>query len=352
VLPPTTSGGRRLLAVGGLAILVIAIIIGGVLVWASRQVNPSGEPGEVVESVTIPKGSSSDAIATILADEGIVSSGRLFGYYVGWKGAGPWEAGEYVDFRLNSSFDEAIAVLDGGPVPVAANVVRVTEGRRLVDALAQIAEQMPSVTAEQLQQTLDSGAVTSKYKPADVTSWEGLLFPDTYQFEADTSAQVILQTMASKMEDVLDELGYEKAESLQGRTAYELIIIASLIEKETGAPAEERGMISRVISNRLEEGETLGIDASVLYGLGRSSGELSKSDLESETPYNTRKVKGLPPTPISLVGEASLAAAIAPAEGTWRYYVLTSNDPPTHFFTDDYDEFLDAKDDAQERGVF
>lgn len=352
VLPPATSGGRRLLAVGGLAILVVAILIGGMLVWASRQVNPGGEPGEVVEAVTIPKGSSTDAIATILADEGIVSSGRLFGYYVGWKGAGPWEAGEYVEFRKNSSFDEAISVLDDGPVPVAANVVRVTEGRRLVDALAEIAEQFPAVTAEQLQATLDSGAVTSKYKPADVTNWEGLLFPDTYQFEEGATAQLILQTMASKMDDVLDDLGYDKAESLQGRSAYHLITIASLIEKETGAPPEERGMISRVISNRLDENETLGIDASVLYGLGRSSGELTKSDLDTETPYNTRIVKGLPPTPISLVGEASLAAAISPAEGEWRYYVLTSNDPPTHFFTDSYDEFLDARDDARDRGVF
>jgi UPF0755 protein len=111
-------------------------------------------------------------------------------------------------------------------------------------------------------------------------------------------------------------------------------------------------MISRVISNRLDDGETLGIDASVLYGLGRTSGELTQSDLDTETPYNTRLVSGLPPTPIALPGEASLAAAIAPSEGDWRYYVLTSNDPPTHFFTESYDEFLEARDDARQRGVF
>ena len=90
------------------------------------------------------------------------------------------------------------------------------------------------------------------------------------------------------MEDVLDELGYDKAETLQGRSAYELITIASLIEKETGAPPDERGKISRVISNRLDDGETLGIDASVLYGLGRASGELTQSDLDEETPVQHR----------------------------------------------------------------
>jgi UPF0755 protein len=340
------------LAVGGIVVLLLGLLVGGLLVWASRQVDPGGEPGELVEAVTVPSGASTDDIATLLADEGVISSARMFRYYVGWKGAGPWDAGEYVEFRRNSSFDEAIEVLDEGPLPAQASVVRIIEGTRLVDALAQIAEQMPSVTVEQLQATLDSGEVTSSYKPPEVASWEGLLFPDTYQFEEGSSPQLVLQTMATKMEQVLDRLGYDRAETLRGRSAYELITIASLIEKETGAPPEERGMISRVISNRLDDGETLGIDASVLYGLGRTSGELTQSDLDTETPYNTRQVAGLPPTPIALAGEASLAAAIAPPEGTWRYYVLTSNDPPTHFFTDDYDEFLDARDDARDRGVF
>lgn len=352
MLPAPTSGGRRLLAVGGSVLLVLGILVGGLLVWASRQIDPSGDPGDTISSLVVPSGASTDEIATILADEDVISSARMFRYYVGWKGAGPWEAGEYVDFRTSSSFDEAIEVLDEGPIAAEASVVRITEGTRLIDALAQISEQFPSVTAEQLSAALEGGQVTSSYKPAEVTSWEGLLFPDTYEFEQDATPELIMQTMATKMEEVLDGLGYDKAETLQGRSAYELVTIASLIEKETGAPPEERGMISRVISNRLDDGETLGIDASVLYGLGRSAGELTQSDLDTETPYNTRLVAGLPPTPIALPGEASLAAAIAPSEGDWRYYVLTSNDPPTHFFTDSYDEFLDARDDARERGVF
>ncbi len=352
MLPAPTSGARRLVAVGGAALLVLAIVVGGLLVWASRQIDPSGDPGEVIESLEIPSGASTESISVILADNGVISSARMFRYYVGWKGAGPWDAGQYVEFRTNSSFDEAIAVLDAGPVPPQSNVVRIIEGRRLEDALAQIAEQMPALTVEELRATLDSGAVTSAYKPPDVQSWEGLLFPDTYEFDQAASAQEVLQTMATKMEDVLDGLGYDKAETLQGRSAYELITIASLIEKETGAPPEERGKISRVISNRLDRGETLGIDAAVLYGLGRDSGELTQSDLATETPYNTRIVKGLPPTPIALAGEASLSAAVEPPDGEWRYYVLVSNDPPTHLFTADYDEFLEAKSDAQASGVF
>ena len=351
-LPPRIRGGRRILGVAGVLLMLAAIIVGVLFVQVSRQIDPAGEPGEVVDLVEVPAGSSTDTISRILEDEGVIASARLFRYYVRWKGAGPWEAGEYVEFRKDSSFDEAIEVLDAGPVPARASVVRVTEGRRLVDALAQISEQMPWISAEQLQASLESGEVTSKYKPAEVTSWEGLLFPDTYEFEEGATPQQVLQTMATRMEEVLDDLGYDKAEALQGRSAYELITIASLIEKETGSPAGERGMISRVISNRLDEGEPLGVDAAVLYGLGRANGELTRSDLKQETPYNTRIVTGLPPTPISLPGQASLSAAIQPAEGAWRYYVLVSNDPPTHFFTDDYDEFLEAKSDAQANGVF
>ena len=131
MLPPPTSGARRLLAVGGVAVMVLAIFIGGLLMWASRQVDPAGEPGELMASVVVPSGSSTDSIAELLADEGVISNARMFRYYVGWKGAGPWDAGQYVDFRMGSSFDEAIEVLDAGPVPTAASVVRVIEGRRL-----------------------------------------------------------------------------------------------------------------------------------------------------------------------------------------------------------------------------
>jgi UPF0755 protein len=96
----------------------------------------------------------------------------------------------------------------------------------------------------------------------------------------------------------------------------------------------------------------LGVDASVLYGLGRTSGALTKSDLAKDTPYNTRIHAGLPPTPIATPAKSALVAAISPATGPWLYYVLTSNNPPTHFFTDSEKAFEKAKADAKARGVF
>lgn len=352
VLPRETRGGPRLLAVFGFVLAVFGVIVLTGVFWVTRQVHPSGGQGSVVAEVIVPSGASTDEIAQLLQQAHVITNARLFRWYTTWKSAGPWKAGRYVQFRRNSSFDEAITVLDKGPVPINAVTVRITEGRRLVDALGDIAKAFPNLSPAQLQATLASGQVTSKYKPADVANWEGFLFPDTYEFRDDATPVDILQTMATKMDKVLDELGYDKAQSLQGRTAYELVTIASLIERETGQPAEERGKIARVIMNRLDAGEPLAIDAANLYGLGRASGTLTKSDLEVDSPYNLRRSKGLPPTPICLPGRASLQAAIQPPAGSWRYYVLTTKDPPAHLFTDSYKEFQRAKADAQARGVF
>ncbi|HTO00805.1 MAG TPA: endolytic transglycosylase MltG, partial [Microthrixaceae bacterium] len=244
VLPRDTSTARRVVSVLAAIVLVIGLFAGGGLLWASKQINPSGPQGLAVEKVVIPAGSSTASIGQILADKDIIASSRIFAYYVGWKNGGPWKAGEYVDFRKSSSFDEAIEVLDAGPIAAKAKVVRVTEGLRLADALKEIESQMGTVTVADLQAALDSGQVKSSYKPAELGSWEGFLFPDTYEFDEKDTAPVILQKMATKMDSVLDELGYDKADRLAGRSALELVTIASLIEKEAGYPPEERGKIS------------------------------------------------------------------------------------------------------------
>lgn len=344
--------GKAILAVVAIAIAVIGVVAGGIFLWASQQITPSGEPGPQLDSIEIPPGSSSEQIGEILAESDVIANARVFGIYTRLKGEGPWKAGEYADFHENSSFAEAIAVLDAGPVPETATVVRIGEGVRLVEALERIAEQAPWVTTDELTLALMSGNVTNKYKPAHVESWEGFIFPDTYQIADGATPVEILQRMSDQMENQLDSLNYDRAETLYGMSAYELITIASLIERETGRPVEERAQISRVIRNRLNDDEALGIDAAILYGLDRSAGTLTQSDLDLDTPYNNRIHKGLPPTPIGLPSKASLEAAAQPADGDWKWYVLTSNDPPTHLFTNDYDEFLDAKAKAQEDGVF
>jgi UPF0755 protein len=155
--------------------------------------------------------------------------------------------------------------------------------------------------------------------------------------------------MITMSERVARELGYDDAQARTGRSAYEVLVIASLIEAEAKVD-EDRAKISRVIYNRLDASMSLGIDATVYYALGRRGGPLTESDLAVDSPYNTRKVVGIPPTPIALPGRASLEAAINPEPGPWLYYVL-ADASGVHAFSEGYEEFLDNVAAAREKGL-
>ncbi len=129
-----------------------------------------------------------------------------------------------------------------------------------------------------------------------------------------------------------------------GLTPYQIVIVASLIEKEASI-ASERAKVAAVIYNRLKKDMTLGVDATVRYAVDKWTGPLTTEDLEVDSPYNTRIVKGLPPTPIANPGVAALRAALEPAAVDYLYYVLSDTDGH-HFFTASYEEFLQAKKNA------
>ena len=172
-------------------------------------------------------------------------------------------------------------------------------------------------------------------------SIEGFLFPSTYEFTQYTpSAKLVrdqLSTFRRQWRKV--DLGYAKSKNL---TPYDVLIIASMIEKETVAP-EERRLVAAVIYNRLRRGMPLGIDATIRYGRNVPGTEpLKRSDLESDDPYNTRRRLGLPPTPISNPGLASMRAAGNPARVDYLYFVRKP-DGVHHFFTESESEFFRKK---------
>jgi UPF0755 protein len=336
----------------GVVLLVLAIMLGGSVVWVMRQLDPAGGEGRLV-SVTIPRGVGVAGVADRLEARGVIASSTVFQWYARIQGEGEkWKAGEYVGFHENSSVSDAVKVLDGGPVPPKAASVTITPGVRLADALATISKALPHLKVSELEETLTSGKIHSKYLPPGSANWEGMLAPDTYQFEKDASAVKVLQTLADQQVKVMDRLGYDRALPLAGRSPYELVTIASMVEREAGTAPGEMGKVARTIDNRLEKNMRLGIDATVLYGLGRTSGQLTGGDLTKDTPYNTREHAGLPPTPISLPSPDALAAALQPPEGSWLYYVLVSKNPSTHFFTDSYAAFQRASAKAKKDGVF
>lgn len=332
---------------------VLGILVAGTLVWASRQMNPSGEPGAKVASIEIPPGSSFDDVAQILEDNKVITSATVMGWYVKFNDVKPVKAGRYVNFQENSSMGDAIEVLDAGPVPPKDQVLTIIPGTWLEDALVAINKAFPNISIDALKLTLVSGQVKSKYHTDPNVSWEGYLLPETYQFNEDATALDILQKLVNAFDDALDELGYANAEASTGRSAADLVTIASMVERETGDPPEERPKMARVIFNRLDKDMTTGIDATILYGLGRKGNEggLTKAELETPGPYNSRLTKGLPPTAISLPSKASLQAAIEPADGEFLYYVLESASPRKHVFTTNLKDHNAAVAVCREKGL-
>ncbi len=150
---------------------------------------------------------------------------------------------------------------------------------------------------------------------------EGLFFPDTYYFAAGTSDLTILRQAYLRMRTKLEELWEQRAKGLPVANAYEALILASIVEKETGRP-EERDLVAAVFVNRLRRGMRLQTDPTVIYGLGASfDGNLRRRDLETDQRYNTYTRYGLPPTPISMPGEASIQATLNPANSPALYFV-------------------------------
>ncbi len=315
--------------------------------WFDEQLDPPGEPGEAIELV-VPAGATTGDIARQLEDLDVIPNSTFFRYYARAKDEGNFQAGEYT-MPTNTSVEAAIAVLNGGPKPLETTRFTVREGLWESEIIASIASQLDSVTESDLRAVLDSGRIPARYRPEGNTSWEGLLYPETYEVNTDDTAEQVLLRMTDEFSKVTGELGYGAADSILGYSAYDVLIVASLIEAEALIP-EERPMVASVIYNRLREGWILGIDATCVYGTGQRGVELTRDILDAEGPYNCRNNVGLPPTPINSPGAASLKAALNPAETEFMYYVLTGEDGTQTFATTE-EEFQAAKEICQEKGL-
>ncbi|HET7488229.1 MAG TPA: endolytic transglycosylase MltG [Acidimicrobiales bacterium] len=312
--------GRRLL-VAFLVVVVLAAVAGGAgfAYWRS-QVDPGGSAGAKV-TMEIPKGSSVARIASLLADKEVVGNARNFRLYVRLKGAGPFQAGSYT-FRKHSGYDDVLATLHKGPV-LSYQKLTVPEGLT-IKQVADLVGKMPGRSAEKFLAAASDGTVRSRYQPAGSTNLEGLLFPDTYNFEAKDDEHAILQRMVTAFDAAAADAGLDDVAQGGVVDPYQAVIVASMIEREAKVP-EDRGMISRVIYNRLQKKMPLQVDATVIYALGRTGEKglrVLNKDLEVDSPYNTYKVAGLPPAPIASPGRSSLRAAVVPTPGDWLYYVV------------------------------
>lgn len=321
----------------GLALLVVfgllVVAAGGGYVWYRRQVNPPGGPGARV-AVDIPQGASTSGIAGILESKHVISNAAVFQFYVSNHNPGTLQAGHLV-FRRNSSFDAAIKVLKTGPPVVKVTKVTIPEGFTLAQIEDRLVKLLPGTTKADLDALMTNGKVPSSFLPPGQASLEGLLFPATYDITPGQSAQRVLTEMSTTFDEKATALGLvpgaQALTSIAGQpiSPYQVVTVASLIQSEAGSSAE-MPKIATVIYNRIRLGMPLGIDATSKYEASLHGS--TTLNFESKSPYNTRRVAGIPPTPISSPGQAALDAAIHPAPGPWTYYVLQA--PGQHFFTD------------------
>jgi UPF0755 protein len=323
-----------------LFVLIVVPFAGANIYLRSVGVWGGSDPGKTI-SIEIPEGTTTRGIGDILVDAGVIKSAT--GWRIAlWMGDGDVDiqAGRY-EIRTGLTAPDALDALAASR-PLGPEFVNVTfpEGSWLED-FATILGRETHIKARQFAKLLKSGNVTSSLVPEDAASLEGALFPSTYQIEEDDTARSVAQRLVATMEEQVASVDMSAAEAAD-LSPYEVLIIASMIEAET-RDDEERPKVARVIYNRLREGMTLGIDATILYALGEHKDQLTQSDLAIDSPYNTRLVAGLPPTPIGAPGLASIEAAAAPADGPWLYYVLADCDG-THAFSESYSEFLVNKD--------
>lgn len=276
--------------------------------------------------VEVLPGTAFSGIARQLAGEGLISKPRWLTLYAVLTGqAERIQAGEY-QVQPGQSPKQLLGLLVSGKV--VQYQVTLVEGWRFDDFLAKLAEQ------EKLVKKcfgLSPQQIMAELGHADEHP-EGRFFPDSYQYVAGTSDLDILRRAYQRLELVLAEEWQNRADHLPYETPYEALIMASIIEKETGL-ASERGEIAGVFVRRLQRGMRLQTDPSVIYGLGTNyQGNIKRKHLRQSTAYNTYVIKGLPPTPIAMVGRAAIHAALHPEPGTSLYFVARGDG--SHFFSD------------------
>lgn len=346
-LPRRRGGATRGIAFGGLAVAsVIVLLLAASGFWVYNQLNPSGAAGAAV-TVGIPSGAVAKDLATLLHDGGVVSNETLFEQYLKVKGPSKYQTGSYA-FARHMSFAEAVQALKKGPIPPSFVQVTLPEGLTIAEIRIRLKEAVPWFVPAPLDAALTGNTIRSKYQPGNVATLEGLLFPETYRFEEASTEPAAVSRMIKQFDTVASEVKLDSGAAKFGLSPYQVIIIASMIEREARV-AEDRGKIARVIYNRIAAKMRLDIDATVVYAVGGRT-SLTKADLEVDSPYNTRRYKGLPPTPIAAPGKASLEAALNPTEGPWLYYVLADRDG-RHYFTADTDDFDRAVADSEAAGL-
>lgn len=335
---------RRRRIVGSVALLVVMIVV-SVGAWFVYELGSHGNQHTAV-AFDVHNGWSKRQIGDALQDHGVIGSSLAFQLYAYATGAGPFEAGRY-SLHRNLGIRATVKQLEKHPT-IKYSILRLPPGFTL-DMIAARVGQLPGRSAEKFLGLAQGGLVRSKFEPPDVHNLEGLTWPDTYYVGEKQDEAAILQMIVARFDDQMDKNGLSTLSAPNGVTQYQALVIASLIQTEAKLD-EDRPLISAVISNRLKNNMPLQIDATLLYARRPRSGSITPPDKASDSPYNTYKVTGLPPTPISTLSVPSIKAAFSPADVPYLYYVVADANGK-HAFAVTYQDHLKNVAAAKRKGL-
>jgi len=298
-----------------LGALFLALLMAAAGLWAVKTalVQPLavGEEGLRFE---VASGSNLSRALRQLQERGVLKWPRLVLAYAYWQGETAIHAGEYLLPRGSNAMD-LVARLNRGDV--TRYRLTLVEGWTFRQALEQVRAGR-NIATSSAGSSVESAARALGFEDGSAEGW---IFPDTYIYRSGTTDIELLRQAHQRMQRVLDEEWRGRAENLPYHSPYEALIMASLVEKETGQPSE-RSEIAGVFVRRLGRGMRLQTDPAVIYGLGETfDGNLTRAHLRQPTPYNTYVIDGLPPTPIALPGREAIRAALNPKAGNSLYFV-------------------------------
>jgi UPF0755 protein len=302
-----------------ITLFVLAAIVAAFALVVGKQ--RFDAPGPLAEdrTVNIPRGSGTHDIADLLVRDGVIDQPWVFvGGVLALKAREDLKAGEY-QFKAHASIRDVVATIVEGRV--VAHQLTVPEG----------------LTSEQIvARLLDDDVLTGNIKEIPR---EGSLLPDTYNFNRGVTREQMIQRMQQAQQRILKEVWDRHSPDLPIKTPEQLVVLASLVEKETGKP-EERTRVAAVFVNRLKQKMRLQSDPTIIYGLVGGKGTLGRpimrSEIDQATPYNTYQIDGLPPGPIANPGRASLDAAANPARTRELYFVADGTGG--HAFAETYEQ--------------
>lgn len=340
-------------------LIVLCIAVAGAIGWGQREFTKEG-PLEGPIFFEVPRGAGLSQVAARLAEAGAVTHPAIFRLGAEYSDmAGAIRAGSF-EIPARASMEEILGVITQNAAPVyryvATYVLRIdgTGEQRLVERVPgtgeviELAEFAYDAEISTIYSEITESGASIAYRvsiPEGLTSWqiveglksaefltgevaeipaEGVLAPDTYEATRGMERSELLVQMQARQEAILMEAWANRAENLPISSPQEALILASIIEKETGQ-AEERGVVASVFTNRLRQGMRLQTDPTVIYGVTEGQGVLGRglrrSELDRVTPWNTYQIDGLPPTPIANPGRASIEAALNPDDTKYIFFV-------------------------------